>query len=157
MFPEAKSELKAAEKWKEGNRNDSSDEILADMLGIEIAKAPSSNVNDDDDVSDGDESDASFASENISRGSASMSDSDEASGVNWDVGAEAKMLSCSESESDSEDESDRPRRSRRLEKSMDSSGVDSEPGPASTSDVGKLDTSNIVRGKRTRGQVDYNR
>ena len=157
VFPEAKSELKAAEKWKEGNRNDSSDEILADMLGIEIAKAPSSNVNDDDDVSDGDESDASFASENISRGSASMSDSDEASGVNWDVGAEAKMLSCSESESDSEDESDRPRRSRRLEKSMDSSGVDSEPGPASTSDVGKLDTSNIVRGKRTRGQVDYNR
>ncbi len=166
VFPEAELELKAADKWKLGNRNDSSDEILADILGIEIAKDSSPNAHDGaDDEDDDEESDDSFDASDGSKGSASISNSDtDTSGVNWDVNKELSALSCSDSESDSEDESDNgettdagPRRSRRLEKSAESSGVDSDSGPsAPITDVGKLDKSNIVRGKRSRAKVDYN-
>jgi len=157
VFPEADAQLKAAEKWQEGKRNNNSDKILAELLGIEIAKVSSPKVQGGGDISDDDKSDTDFSSESKDSGSSVSSDSDASAGsaVNWDVDWELSALSCSESESD-DDDSDRDeagnkvRRSRRLEK-----GSESESGRAS--DVGRMDTSNIVRGKRRRTNVDYKR
>ena len=166
VFPEAESQLKAAQKWKIGKRNDNSDQVLAALLGIEIAEEHNSNAkkeiegNDDDD----DEGDDSFGSEHVSKSSASAGSSkgSSQSGVNWDVKSELSALSCSESESGSESEGNenaaKPRRSRRKRMVDCSSGADSQSGSLRrVSDVGKLDTSNIVRGKRNRGGVDYAR
>ena len=170
VFPEAANLLKAAEKWMVGERNENSDKILASLLGIEIAKEPG--CGDGGDENDGDdESDDSFGSEHASQdsGSSVSDDSDDSSGVDWDVEkSELSALSCSESESDSDDDDNddgsgsgkgtKARRSRRLEKGSEKGsdrGNDSDSRPVT--DVGKLDTMNIVRGKRNRAKVDYTR
>ena len=180
IFPEAQAEVKAAEKWKLGKRNDDSDKVLAEMLGIEIAKAPCANDakeggddgnNDDDD----DEDESDFGSDAVSEGSAKSNASDSASSVDWGVHkSELSALSCSESESDSGEDDDKNengneteegskktnsvRKSKRLKRggsngnSVASGSSQSKP----PTDIGALDTANIVRGKRSRASVDYN-
>ena len=184
VFPEAQAVIKAAEKWKLGKRNDDSDKILAEMLGIEIAKVPGANDakeggyngndgNDDDD----DEDESDFGSDAVSEGSAKSHASDSISSVDWGVKkSELSALSCSESESDSDDDENENeegskkgsfvRKSKRLKKCSDNqhetgNGNSAVSGsgqaqPQPPTDIGALDTANIVRGKRSRASVDYN-
>ena len=169
VFPEAQTQIKAAEKWKLGKRNENSDKVLAEMLGIEIATVPSindvvgevnSNGGDDDDDDDDDESE--FGSDAGSDGSSKSNASDDSgASVDWGVKkSEVSALSCSESESDGEEESmetdQLARKSKRLRKNNSQDYDNSDSSKQSPKDVGAMSKANIVRGKRSRAKVDYN-
>lgn len=171
IFPEALSALRAAEKWKIGKRNENSDHVLANLLGIEIAKDVDGTneegfTTNNDDIND-DESDKTFdsgASKASSDGEEDDSSDDGSDGVDWGIDkSELSALSCSESDSDDDDsetdgksQDSNVRKSKRLRRG--SNPIYGEvTGAKPTNDIGKLDTANIVRGKRNRTKVDYNR
>ena len=171
IFPEALSALKAAEKWKIGKRNENSDHVLANLLGIEIAKdVDGANeegfATNNDDIND-DESDKTFdsvPSKAASDGEEDDSSDDESYGVDWGIDkSELSALSCSESDSDDDDsetegksQDSNVRKSKRLRRGSNPI-YGEDTGTKPTNDIGKLDTANIVRGKRNRTKVDYNR
>jgi hypothetical protein len=158
VFPEAVLELEAAETWREGKCNDNSEKIFAEMLGIEIHKElknPKAQQVDDDD-----DSDASFVSKVISDNSTSSaeSNSDECSEVDWKVDkSELSALSCSEDEFSINKESDRKETGVRKSKRLKRLNTQNDGKFEHSMDIGALDTSNIVYGKRNRSNVDYNR
>eukprot|EP00554_Chaetoceros_debilis_P016550 CAMPEP_0194126528 /NCGR_PEP_ID=MMETSP0150-20130528/60037_1 /TAXON_ID=122233 /ORGANISM="Chaetoceros debilis, Strain MM31A-1" /LENGTH=982 /DNA_ID=CAMNT_0038820395 /DNA_START=47 /DNA_END=2995 /DNA_ORIENTATION=+ len=163
VFPESVEEFEVAEKWMEGLDDDRSSRIISTCLGIEVAgeetsAAQGAGAEIYDDHEEDDESDTDFCSQSRKEDNESISGSDdESSGVNWNI--ESSELSelppsqiGSESEDDSqEDDGKKIRRSRRR------LGKDNEIQPGKKIDGGTLDTSNIVRGKRRRTSVDYNK
>ena len=171
IFPEALSALRAAEKWKIGKRNENSDHVLANLLGIEIAKDVDGTneegfTTNNDDIND-DESDKTFdsgASKASSDGEEDDSSDDGSDGVDWGIDkSELSALSCSESDSDDDDsetdgksQDSNVRKSKRLRRGSNPI-YGEDTGAKPTNDIGKLDTANIVRGKRNRTKVDYNR
>lgn len=158
VFPEALSELEAAKSWKEGKCNYNSEKVLSEMLGIEIDKGLK---NDEEQQLDGDdESDATFVSKVMSENSVSSSgsNSDGCSEVDWKVDkSEISALSCSEDELSVNHESDRKETGVRKSKRLKVMNSRNDGKSERSADIGALDTSNIIYGKRNRSKVDYNR
>ena len=155
VFPESFEQLQVATKWKEGKRDTRSDSILSMFLGMEVStikehktngdvKLESENMDDEDSDSEDDE----FSDGDTHSTSNKSDHSDDISSVEWGIEkTELRALSGSES-SDNEDEDVdiQVRRSRRLLKEKEfKAAIDS----------GKMDTANIVYGKRRRKKVDY--
>lgn len=160
VFPEALSEQDAAEKWREGKCNDNSEKVFGEMLGIEIEKEMKNDKVEQ--VDEDDESDTTFVSKEMSEPSISSSgsNSDECLEFDWKVDkSELSALSGSEDELSINKESERKETTGRVRKSKRlkrQNFLDGEKSDRSV-DVGALDKSNIVYGKRNRSKVDYNR
>lgn len=158
-FPEAMEHFAVASKWKDGKRDSRSDCILSSILGIEITtttkkeddKSDVVDELDDDDSEDDDFSEGEKSTSN----SIDSNDSESASGGEWVVEqSELSNLSGQESDDTAEDNhhddhnkvNHKARRSRRLEK---------EKKFRDAINSGKMDTANIIYGKRKRPYVDY--
>ena len=179
VFPEAELELRVAQKFKDGIKDDETTIFIAETFGIGGAAVgiESDTVDeedlaaqDDDDEEDDEDFDVVGRVEEGSDGDSSAAE---------DMHEEKKLLkekigrdeldalsvcsSSEESDSDASSEEDEGlRRSKRRRftfpppaaaaaKGGDSSGNDD----SKSKDMGALDTSNIVRGKRNRSKVDY--
>ena len=173
VFPEAEMELRVAKKFKDGKPDEETEAYMKETLGIGkgIQKQRSEHDVSSLDIEEEDsEEDDDFDQEDVEDDAESLAD---------DMALEKKLarekikrdeldaLSVSsiggedsdeESTDDMEDGGvDKPRRSKRRrfelpEKSSDSEDSDDR---SELRDVGKLDTANIVRGKRRRAKVDY--
>jgi hypothetical protein len=171
IFPEAELELRVAQKFKDGIKDDETTLFIAETFGIGavgVAGMESESMNEDalamhDD--DDEEDDEDFGQDIDEDSSADEDMKEEKKLLKEKIGKdELALLDCSdESESsdddDSEDEDAGLRRSKRRRFTFpvarakgDDSGQSSDSRP---SDIGALDTSNIVRGKRNRTKVDY--
>jgi len=187
VFPEADSEFLVAKGLKEGTRNKRSEEYLSSLLGIEIGEAKGmKNISfmnaEISDCSD-DESDGDYSSSDDGKKSYTAISSDDVSSVEWDINrSEVAALSSDSSEQDSSEENSLHTTSRcsdanretppcssshsmkrhmrlrtcRLNTASPTSG-DENKNNKSISDVGTLDTSNIILGRRKRTKVDYRR
>ena len=174
VFPEAEMELRVAKKFKDGKRDEETEAYTKETLGIGRGvhkQRPEHEASSLDIEEEDSEEDEDFDHEDAEVDDESLAD---------DMDLEVKLakekikrdeidaLSVSsiggedsddDSSSDDEDGGgDKPRRSkrRRFELPEKSSG-DSEDSDdrSELRDVGKLDTANIVRGKRRRAKVDY--
>eukprot|EP00985_Skeletonema_marinoi_P014774 scaffold7522_cov202-Skeletonema_marinoi.AAC.29 len=179
VFPEAELELRVAQKFKDGIKDDETTIFIAETFGIGGAAVgiESDTVDeedlaaqDDDDEEDDEDFDVDGPVEEGSDGDSSAAEDmhEEKKLLKEKIGRdELNALSvCSsseESDSDASSEEDEGlRRSKRRRftfpppaaaaaKGGDSSGNDD----LKSKDMGALDTSNIVRGKRNRSKVDY--
>jgi hypothetical protein len=175
VFPEAELELRVAQKFKDGIKDDETTLFIAETFGIGavgVAGMESESMNEDalamhDD--DDEEDDEDF--EGIDADSSADEDMKEEKKLSKEqIGKdELDALSdrCSSSEeSESSDENDSTdedaglRRSKRRRftfpvAKVDDSSDNGQSSDSRPSDIGALDTSNIVRGKRSRTKVDY--
>ena len=146
VFTEASVELSSARLWKRGKRDETSDKYLSSLLGLNISL-----TNDDSSQSESDdESDCSFSISD-EEGDPSLSESSSDSSlsgyqsVSWEVDKdEIDALTSSSCEGEISDKNDGERRLR------------SRPQNGKK-DIGKIDRDNILRGKRNRSKVDYQR
>jgi hypothetical protein len=182
VFPEAELELRVAQKFKDGIKDEETAVFIAETFGIGAATAElESDVVDEDaigahdDDDDDEEDDEDFDVDGRVEGG-----SDDDSSAAEDMNEEKKLLkekigrdeldalsdysSSEESDSDaSSDEDKRLRRSKRRRftfppaaaKGGASSGDDQSSDRSKPTDMGALDTKNIVMGKRNRSRVDY--
>eukprot|EP00986_Skeletonema_menzelii_P009858 scaffold4599_cov138-Skeletonema_menzelii.AAC.4 len=180
VFPEAELELRVAQKFKDGIKDDETTLFIAETFGIGggAASGIESDAVDADDLAEDDEDEEDDEDFDVDGPVEEGSDGD--SSAAEDMHEEKKLLkekigrdeldalsicsSSEESDSDaSSDEDDGLRRSKRRRftfppaaaaKDGDSSGND-QSNDSKSKDMGALDVSNIVRGKRSRSKVDY--
>jgi hypothetical protein len=169
VFPEAEKQMMIAKQWKRGHRDEISDELLSNLLGIQVREGktiPESVCIDQ--ISCDESTDDSDVSNNDLSGFSSSS-CDEDSVLKWDIDkSEVDALSsCSSghstnrscSESQKEGRRKAQRRQCTIKEGSASSSLTSKPSEKGdkkrTVDIGTLDVTNIVRGKRNRTKVDY--
>jgi hypothetical protein len=157
VFPESIQQLEVATKWKEGKRDSRSDSVLSTFLGVEVSTARKDMTNEDPKLEsevigtdDDDSEDEEFSDGDADSNSHQSGQSDDVSSLEWDIDkTELRALSGSESSEDEvsdKEANSQARRSRRLLK---------EKELKTAIDSGKMDTANIVYGKRRRTKVDY--
>jgi hypothetical protein len=159
IFPEAELELRVAQKFKDGIKDDETTLFIAETFGIGavgVAGMESESMHDDDDEED----DEDFGEDIDADSSADEDMKEEKKLLKENIRDELNALSdCSSSESESSDDDDEDaglRRSKRRRFTFPVAKVDDgESSDSRPSDIGALDTSNIVRGKRNRTKVDY--
>ena len=151
VFPEAEIEVKSAELWKLGRRNNESDKFLSSLLGIQLTPKKENEQSESDDESD---QNFSLDEEDDGTGSSSSDRSDENGEVDlqWDIEQNEldALSSCLSNESSDhenvpEDSNMKTRRQRKTQEEVE------------TVDIGKVNTNNILHNKRNRTKVDYRR
>ena len=173
VFPEAEKEYEMAVQWKEGKHDADLVQFISTVLGIPIENGSGSNSGgdlqegeEDDDGSEDDDFDLEAfqkqKQEEKEEGSVASSDESvqDLSSVEQIDKHELDALSVpSGDSSDEEEEVDSGRRrTRSARSSRAASANNSSAGDSSSSnrpDVGTLDESNILVGRRRRNQVDY--
>jgi len=163
IFPEADFEFIAASAFEGGLQNNKADEFLSSLLGIEIEKGRGIKrsplcMNKDEISSSDDESDNNYSSDDSGKGS-----SDAVSSIEWDID-KSEVAALSSDSSDSSDEkvqsSIKITNGRRTSLRRKATYVSSENESRKKSpirDIGALDESNILPGRRKRTKVDYRR
>eukprot|EP00804_Cyclotella_cryptica_P024968 CCRYP_015508-RA/>CCRYP_015508-RA protein AED:0.06 eAED:0.06 QI:133/1/1/1/1/1/6/1103/1440 len=177
VFPDAHFETVVAQKLKEGIRGDEVNEFLTEALGISFS-LPAQQTNmtatleyeDEEDESDDDFDFGCQEEEDADSSSNEDSDDEEKQLMEEKIDKdELDALSMCSSALELNDDvmsgsssgNTRGRRSTRKRNLLRHSNVDSNSdeeqsgGTSPPSDVGKLDTANIVYGKRNRTKVDY--
>jgi len=161
IFPEAPSELDAAMKWNDGIRDGSCDYLLGSLIGVSIENNNNHDTCqvDHNELSDG--SDESFDTD-LSHSVTS----DDVSQVKWDIDKSEidALSSCSDGDLSSSSDKSNGKRCRKTRSKVSTKSQSSEyEGNESISirsaniDVGTVDKSNIISGKRNRTKVDYRR
>lgn len=166
VFPEAEWEYETACQLKEGRRNKATNELLAQVLGLDSIEGEE----EDDNVEEDEHFDLGVFETERRKGRKTelegeatdddeTSNSSQASLVNMDcveleigkdeLAALSEQEDGDDSEEESDDNSEGPRRrSRRIQKHESANHIgDMDPG--------KMDESNILKGKRGRKSVDY--
>ena len=178
VFPEASSEVGVAQKLKEGVHDEETSEFLSDTFGISTSSRQvighSALFEDDDEEEEENDEDFVLGAQkkDVSDDESSVEDMDEEEKLaNEKIDADEldalSVGSMSESSSivmdaDKSGLSKRLRRSKRKifnlhdeKHGYSSSDSDESRSRSPVRDVGKLDTANIVCGKRNRTKVDY--
>lgn len=174
VFPEASSELRVAQKLKDGVKDSETEQYLSETLGI-IASSNHQQLNgasleDEDEEEENDEDFVVGEKENVSSdGNSSVDDMDEERNLLKEridadeldalsVGS-AGESSYGEGSYDDSNVNRKPRRSKRKRSLLISENVSDfasdDESSAPDRDGGKLDTANIIQGKRNRTKVDY--
>jgi len=174
VFPEASSELRVAQKLKDGVKDSETEQFLSETFGI-IASSNHQLLNgasleDEDEEEENDEDFVVGVKENVSSdGDSSVDDMDEERNLLKEridadeldalsVGSTGE-LSYGEGSYDDSIENRKPRRSKRQRSLLTSENVSDfasdDESSAPDRDGGKLDTANIIQGKRNRTKVDY--
>jgi hypothetical protein len=176
VFPEAEREYEMAIKWKEGQQDAEMAAFISNALGISIETGNGSNtgvesqedqVDEDDDDSEDEDFDLEKQKEakeqddeSESSSKASLADLSDVEGKIDRMELDALSLPSDEA-SDKDDNADNGRRRTRSARSSRAASANNSSDDGSSSsnqvDVGTLDESNIVVGKRRRNQVDYRR
>jgi hypothetical protein len=147
VFPEAPREMEMALRWKEGKHDDELVQFLSELLGMPVAEDKSNN-NDDDDDSEEDSEDDNFDDQDESSRTSSQDSLQDLLSI--EINIDRKELDALSLESKEENAGRRTCRSSRATSAESCSMDDSD-----RQNVGALDESNIVEGKRRRKQVDY--
>jgi len=177
VFPEAELELRVAQKFKDGIKDEETTVFIAETFGIGAAAAAEldSAMVDEDALADNEdeEDDEDFDVDGQAEGG-----SEDDSSAAEDMNEEKKLLkekigrdeldalsdcsSSEESDSDSSDEGNKGlRRSKRRRFTFPTAATkggisgDEQSSDSKPTDMGALDTKNIVMGKRNRIKVDY--
>ena len=163
VFPEAEKEYEMAMRWKQGEQTEEMAEFLSSMLGIPVSEGKNGDAQDDIDDDDDDPEDDDFDLQAFQQRNREPVDSDsvasslatlqDMSSVEIDIDrTELDALSLDSSDEE-ENQGRRRTRSSRVASTDASSSDSSKPRV----DVGTLDESNILGGKRRRKAVDYRR
>jgi hypothetical protein len=142
VFPEAPLEMEMALRWKEGKHDKELVQFLSELLGMRVAEDKS---NDDDDSEDSEDDDFDHQVESQASSQDSLQDMSSV-----EINIDRKELDTLSLESKEKNGGRRTCRSSRATSAESSSMDDSD-----RRNVGALDESNIVEGKRRRTQVDY--
>ncbi|EED90519.1 predicted protein [Thalassiosira pseudonana CCMP1335] len=160
VFPEAELEVRVAQKLKDGELDDECNDFLTETLGIVCAFSRQAAQFEYSDAADEEEDDDfQFGGKGSSDDSDSFDgDSDEEKQLMCEaIGKdELDALSACSSANNSDSSGTgkkRQRRSRRKRSSMPGDTSDDEQ--SKSGDIGQLDTSNILFGKRRTTKVDY--
>ena len=181
VFPEAISELRVAQKMREGIQDDETNEFLSETFGItrtsvdvknDFLEHPGEDEEENDEdfefgVQENDESDDDSLAEDMDEEKNLLNEKIEddeldALSVCLSIQGSDNDMPYSDGDLDGTGSIIRPRRSKRKkatlphERSDDSSSEGNQSSSKSgMQDMGKLDTANIVHGKRSRTKVDY--
>jgi hypothetical protein len=142
VFPEAPREMEMALRWKEGKHDDELVQFLSELLGMPVAEDKSNNNDDDDDSEEDDFDDQDESSQTSSQDS--LQDL-----LSIEINIDRKELDALSLESEEENGGGggggrRTCLSSRAPSAESSSSMDDSDRP----NVGTLDESNIVKGKR---------
>ncbi len=174
VFPEASSELRVAQKLKDGVKDSETQEFLSETFGIKA----SSNVQqsdwalfeEDDDEEENDEDFVVGEKEKFSSdGDSSVDDmdeernllkeridADELDALSVESLGKASFSNVSDDDSSENKKTRRSKRKRsQLTSEKESDFASDDESTSAERDGGKLDTANIIHGKRNRTKVDY--
>jgi hypothetical protein len=178
VFPEAEKEYEMAIKWKEGQQDAEIAAFISNVLGIPIENSSGNNTGvesreeqeEESDDSEDEDFDVNVKKQNREEqkddqsddsSKASLQDMSDVEGTIDRNELDALSLPSDESNDKKQDSNGGGRRRTRSARSSRAASANNSSGEESSSsrqvDVGTLDESNIVQGKRRRNQVDYRR